>query len=558
MLKSLSISNLAVIANVTIEFEKGLNILTGETGAGKSIIIDAINLVLGDRFSKDMIRSGEARARVEALFEIDDSFSARLNDMGIESEGELLITREMTSDGKNTVRINGGLSTSAILKTVGMLLINIHGQHDSQLLLDSSKHLDILDRFAQTEQLRSRYGEVFEELKSIRKQIETLTEDSRERERKAEFLRYEAEMIENAHMEEGEYERLTELSKMMANSRKIADNAAAAYSLVYENYEGASAAELIGNALKKLEEISSFSEKIAAVRNSLSQVYYSLEDVCAELGGLSEEIDFDEETVNETERRIDELNALRKRFGNTYEEITDYYKKISDELFLLTNTEENTRKLNVLADEKEEELIKIANELSEKRKKAALKLEKNIITELADLNMPNARFSVSFTPANKFLRDGIEYVEFLISVNPGIEPGKLSKIASGGELSRVMLCISSALMGKYDVDTVIYDEIDSGVSGRAAQKIAEKLWRVSKDRQVLSVTHLPQIAAMADSHFLIEKDVSGKVAKTSVSLLDNEGRIKEIARIIGGVSINETTLSGAEDMLEQSERFKKE
>lgn len=558
MLKSLAISNLAVIAETKIEFEAGLNILTGETGAGKSIIIDAINLVLGSRASKDMIRSGEKKARVEALFYVDGNVSEAARELGIDCDDELLIVREFNTDGKNLIRINGGLATLSMLKELSDLLVNIHGQHDNQALLNPDKHIYILDAYASTEREKEEYNSCFYKLKEIREKIKSITTDALERERKTGLLSYEIECIEKAGMKKGEYEELIEKRKLMANMRRISEGTDKAYNAISGSYNGTSAIELLGKAIKETQELSVYSEKISEINQSLNQIYFSLEDASGELRSFLNESDFDDAEIDETERRIDELNDLKRRFGQSYEEINEYYIKAKEELDFLKNTEENTRKLEEELAGLKKELKSKGEALSAKRKKAARLLEKTIVSELADLNMPDAHFEAQFTMTDKFYKDGIDKVEFLLSVNPGIAPGKLSKIASGGELSRIMLCLSSALLGKYNVATMIYDEIDTGVSGRAAQKIAEKMWRVSRDRQVLSVTHLPQIAAMADSHFFIEKETGKDVTKTKVTLLDIDGRINEIARITGGVSVTDTTLDSARDMLHQSEILKRD
>ncbi len=557
MLKSLAISNLAVIAETRIDFESGLNILTGETGAGKSIIIDAINLVLGSRASKDMIRSGETKARVEAYFYIDEEVSKYAGELGIDCEDELLISREFNLDGKNTIRINGSMATLSMLRDIGEKLVNIHGQHDNQSLLNPEMHIHILDDYADTAKEKEDYNNCFSKLKHIREKLKEITTDTAEKERRYELLLYETEAIEKADIKKGEYEELLEKRKLMSNMRKITEGTEKAYNMLSGHYNGVSAAELVGKAVKELNDISSYSDKLSKMNESVNRIYFELEDLSGELKSFLSEHDFDENTIDETEKRIDELNDLRRRFGNDYDEITEYYNKAKTELEFLKNSEENTKALEKELEALKQELKKKSIILSEKRKSAAKKLEKTIISELSDLNMPNAKFEAEFKMTDKFYKDGTDKVEFLLSVNTGIAPGKLSKIASGGELSRIMLGLSSALLGKYNVSTMIYDEIDTGVSGRAAQKIAEKMWRVSKDRQVLSVTHLPQIAAMADNHFYIEKESDEKTTRTKVTLLNNEGRIKEIARITGGVSINDATLESAKDMLLQSDVLKR-
>ncbi len=557
MLKSLTISNLAVIAESKIEFESGLNILTGETGAGKSIIIDAINLVLGSRASKDMIRSGENKAKVEALFYVDEKVAEAVRETGIDCDEELLIVRELSHDGKSVIRLNGSLATLNMLKELSGNLVNIHGQHDNQALLNPEKHITILDDYADTEKEKEEYNECFIKLKETREKLKSISLNTMERERRIGLLTYETETISKAKLKKDEYEELMEKRKLMANIRRITEGSDKAYNAISGSYNGTSALELLGKALKETQELSVYSDKISEINQNLNQIYFSLEDAAAELRRIMNEAEFDEDTIDETEKRIDELNDIKRRFGQSFEEINEYYIKAKEELEFLRNTEENTRALEEELSKLKSELKQKGEKLSLKRKKGAKSLEKAIIAELSDLNMPNSQFEVNFEMTDKFYKDGIDKVEFMLSVNPGIAPGKLSKIASGGELSRIMLGLSSALVGKYNVSTMIYDEIDTGVSGRAAQKIAEKMWKVSKDRQVLSVTHLPQIAAMADNHFFIEKESSKDTTKTKVTVLDKSGRINEIARITGGVSVNDATFKSAEDMLSQSELLKR-
>lgn len=554
MLKSLSISNLAVIAETKIEFESGLNILTGETGAGKSIIIDAINLILGARTSRDIIRTGETKAKVEALFYVDENIRKELEESGIECEEELVISREIHTDGKNVIRINGSLANTSMLRAIGEKLVDIHGQHDNKMLMDSEMHIKILDDYAETDKEIKEYNDCFFRLKEVSGKIKSLTSDTEERERRISLLEYETECIRKAKLKKGEFEELSEKRKIISNFVKISEGTEKVYNLLSG---GNSILELLGKAVKEMSELAGCNSELSEIDKNINQVYYSAEELARDIAALRSDFEYTDEEIDRIEKRADELNDIKRRFGSSYEEITAFYEKAKEELDTLKNTEENTKMLEEELSRLKSELKEKGMKLSEKRKKKAKELQQVIIKELSELNMPDARFETAFSMTEKFYKDGIDKVEFLLSVNPGIAPGKLSKIASGGELSRIMLGISSALLGKYGVSTMIYDEIDTGVSGRAAQKIAEKMWRVSKDRQVLGVTHLPQIAAMADSHFHIAKEVKDNITRTGVTVLDREGRIKEIARITGGVSVNDATLVSAGDMLLQCENLKK-
>ncbi|MBE7020920.1 MAG: DNA repair protein RecN [Ruminococcaceae bacterium] len=558
MLKSLSISNVAVIKEAVIDFESGLNVLTGETGAGKSIIIDSLNLITGNRASKDIVRTGEKSARVEALFDIDDAMINTLSELGIDaSDGELLISREVSVEGKNNIRINGGLSTLAILGKIGRELINIHGQNENQELYNSDKHIKLLDNFAGCGELLEEYRAEFRDAKRISDEIKALDTDEYEKERKLELLNYEIELIENTNLKEGEYEELLEKRKIIANGKKISDNLSSAYDLIKKGYGHPSCDEQLSDAMKEIGEIASFDKGIEEIHTKITDAYYALEDVSEALRDYMNSFSFNEYEIDEIEKRIDEINELRRRFGKDYETVMAYLDKIKREAEDIILSDERILMFKKELEAKKEKLLKLSTKLTEKRKQAAEILKKDVMTHLNELNMKNALFEVLVTKEDKFTKDGVDKVEFLLSANAGMEAGKLNKIASGGELSRIMLGINCALLKTNTVPTVIYDEIDTGVSGRAAQKIAEKLWYVSGDRQVLCVTHLAQIASMADTHFLIEKQVEENTTHTKVIKMQREMRINELARIIGGAVITENTGKSAEDMLNQAEKYKK-
>ncbi len=556
MLKSLSINNVAVIEHAIIDFEGGLNILTGETGAGKSIIIDSLNLILGNRASKEIVRSNETSAKVEALFDIEKNLQVKLEEYGILAEDELLISREVNIDGKNNIRINGNLSTLSILKEIGKELINIHGQNDNQDLLNPDKHIKLLDKYAGNTELLDEYKKEFKEAQNINNKINELNIDAYEKERKLSLLTYEIETIENVNLKEGEYEELIDKRKKIANSKKISDNLSKAYDLIKKGYNGASCEELLSDSLKTVGEITSFDKELLEIHTKLNDVYYNLYDISDSLRDYMSSFMFDENEIDVIEKRIDEINDLRRRFGADYQSIMDYYEKITEEVKNINLTDENLKKLNEELTLKKKNLALLSEKLTSSRILAGKKLQKEVMLHLDELNMKNSVFEVKITKEDKFGKDGVDKVEFLISANVGMEAGKLAKIASGGELSRVMLAINCALLDTFSVPTMIYDEIDTGVSGRAAQKIAEKLYFVSKNRQVLCVTHLAQIASMADAHFLIEKNVIENSTKTKVIKMNEDEKANEIARIIGGAKITDNTILSAKDMILQSYKHK--
>ena len=447
MLKSLSISNIAVIKNAVIDFGDGLNILTGETGAGKSIIIDSINLILGNRASKDIVRTGETKAKVEALFDVDKSIYPVLEEYGIGVEdGQLLISRQISTDGNNNIRINGNLSTLLMLKDIGKELINIHGQNDNQDLLNSDKHIGILDKYAKNSELLSLYKKEYKEAQSINSKINELTMDTYEKERRLSLLTYEIEAIENVNLVKGEYEELIDKRNKFLNGKKISDNLLESYNYIKNGYNGMSSLEMLASSMKNLGEISEFDKDINEIYNLVSDIYYNLEDAGDKLRDYMSSFVINEREIEEIEKRLDEINDLRRRFGADYEAITAYYNKISKEVEEINLSDE---KLNILKSElenKKAELNKLSTELTKSRIKAAAKLKNDVMMHLKELNMPDCRFEVEIVNEQKFGKNGVDKVEFLISANPGMEMGKLSKIASGGELSRIMLAINCALL----------------------------------------------------------------------------------------------------------------
>lgn len=559
MLVSLAIHQIAVIRNVQITFDNGLNILTGETGAGKSIIIDALNMILGNRVSRNLIRTGEETASVSAVFSVPREVEAYLSENGFPCEdGELLLYREIHLSGKSSVRINGRPATASILKEIADSLVNIHGQHDNQSLMNPEKHLHLLDEFCNHEEALSAYREAYQQYREMQKELAKFQMDEEEKIRRQRMLEFEIQEIEAADLKPNEEEELIAKREILSNAQNILKNVSKAYDLLYGS---ANAYERMGDAVKCIEQASGYDSSLSQLKDDAYDLYYNMESVAESLRHYRDDFEYDESEVNEIEVRLGLINDLKRRYGGSQEQIQEYLVQAKEELSGILHLEERLSRLKAQYKGVEETLRNTATVLSESRKKGALGMEQQIMRELSDLNMPNTRFHVSFSPIETpehFTEWGKEKIEFLLSANVGQDMDKLSKVASGGELSRIMLAIKSAVFEQEGAETLIFDEIDTGVSGRAAQKIAEKLYKVSKNRQVLCVTHLPQIAAMADHHYRIEKNVIEDQTLTTVSHLTEKEQIQEIARIIGGVKITDATLENAREMLTLSGVYKGE
>ncbi len=558
MLISLTIHQIAVIRNVQIEFDDGLNVLTGETGAGKSIIIDALNMVLGNRVSKNFIRTGADKASVSAIFQIKPELEHYLSESGFPCEdGELLLYREIHTSGKSVARINGKPATAAVLKDMAEHLVNIHGQHDNHSLMNAENHLHILDEFCGNDKELEKYQTSYREYKRIERELSQLQMDEEEKARRQRMLEFEIQEIEAAALQPNEEEELLTRKHLLSNAQTILKSVTNAYELLY----GASNAfEKMGDAVKFLEQAAEYDASLTDTKDMAYDVYYNIESVAELLRQYQDRFEYDEAEAETIETRLSLIRDLKRRYGGNVEQIHSYYIQAKEELATILHLDERLIALKKQYSETAEEVKTAASILTESRKEGAKKLEQQIMQELADLNMPNTLFQVAFSFAEdvaQFHEYGQEKAEFLLSANVGQNVDKLSKIASGGELSRIMLAIKSAVFEKEGAETLIFDEIDTGVSGRAAQKIAEKLYKVSKNHQVLCVTHLPQIAAMADHHYLIEKNVTQEETLTTVCCLNRAQQAQEIARIIGGVKITDATLHHAEEMLTLSETLKK-
>ncbi|MBQ3602777.1 MAG: DNA repair protein RecN [Clostridia bacterium] len=552
MLQNLKIENVAIIESADIFFENGLNIMTGETGAGKSIIIDSINAVLGERTSRELVRTGSNKASVTALFKTENkNVSVFLDECGIEAEadGSLLISRSISADGKNVCRINACPVTVGMLKSLGRELINIHGQHDSQLLLNPESHCSFIDRMAGNEKLLEEYKAAYDKLNALKREIASLITDDEEKNRKIELLTYQIDEIENAQLTVGEMDELKAVRTLHRNSEKIISAVNAAYSLLNGFDEAQGAVQQVKMSCSQLDGVSQYYQPLEETADKLREFYYQLEDVQDSLASTVDDLEYDPQYAQAVEDRLDYLNRLSRKYGATEADMLEFCEKCKAERREIEFSDERLLQLKAEEQKQRQLVISLADELTERRLATGKAFSEKVMTELEFLDMPNVIFETDrkeIAPAE----NGADEIEFLISPNLGENPKPLAKIASGGELSRIMLAIKNVLSDKDNIETLIFDEIDTGVSGRAASKLGKKLYEVSAGRQVICVTHLAQIAAQADFHFEISKSSKDGKTYTSVTPLDRDGRKHELARIIGGgESVTQTQLDMAEEML---------
>ena len=547
MLSLLHIENIAVIECADISFDRGFNVLTGETGAGKSIVIDAISAILGERAYRDMIRTGTEGASVRAVFTNVPEFPW-FAENGVEYDPETVISREIHLDGKNICRVNGTLVNVTSLHKLGIQLINIHGQHDSAALFDEENHLAFLDAFADNGKLRASYGERYEAVAKLRWEISALTMDEGEKLRRMENLKYQIAEIEKAELEPGEDDRLEERRKVLQNAEKLSNGMETAVECLYGGEDSDGASGLLAQAEYALARLSRFSDSFAALHDRVSDLMYQVQDAAEEVRDARDSLSYSADELEQIESRLDVIHKLRRKYGTTCEDILEYLDKAKKELDEIEFADDKLERLKRNLKKAEKEAWDAALTLRENRKQAADTMSKRILSELAQLDMPRVQFACRFTET-ELAANGADAVAFYMSANAGEALKPLSRVASGGELARIMLAMKNVLAEKDQVATLIFDEVDTGVSGRAAQKVAEKLRSVAVHKQVLCVTHLPQLAALANTHLLIAKSERDGRTYTSVTPLDLEGRKRELARIIGGANITETTLKSAEEML---------
>lgn len=557
MLSVLHIENIAVIEQAEILFEGGFNVLTGETGAGKSIVIDAISAILGERTYRDVIRTGANRAFVSAIFTNIPQYDWFSENQVEFDPQELQVQREIYADGRNVCRVNGRPVSVASLKKLGGRLINIHGQHDSQQLFDEENHLTYLDAFARDEQEFEAYQQAFSAMQSVQREIQKLSMDESEKLRLVETLQYQIEEIRAANLVSGEEEQLKERRKVLQNAEKLSDALRMADEALYGGDSSDGAAGLLSNAEHALSRVSTISADMQTLHQKISDLMYSVQDAADELRAMRDDLSYSEGELEEIEERLDAIHKLKRKYGASVEDVLAYLADSEQRLDEIEFASDRIETLKKREAELQKETIRQGEILREKRLSAAQAMESRICDELHQLDMPKIRFVCEFTPQQP-MQTGLDSVRFLMSANVGENLKPLSKVASGGELARIMLAMKQVLAQQDGVPTLIFDEVDAGVSGRAAQKVAYKLWTVSKGRQVLCVTHLPQIAAMADAEYTVEKRVENERTYTSVLHLDESGRKQELARLIGGSMITETTLAGAAELLRLAEKTKKE
>ena len=552
MLSQLFIKNIAVIESASIDFENGFNVFTGETGAGKSILIDAINAVLGGRTSRDLVRTGASKAFVSAVFsDISPKVKNILEELGYDSdEDDLLISREISSEGKNICKINARPATVSALKQLSCALIDVHGQHDSAILQNPELHIGYIDAYGNTSAELLLYAESYKAMKETERAIKKISMDDSDKEARIDLLKYQIGEIESAAIEEGEEEELLALSKRIKSSENIMELVSGTVAALDGDDGSEGALEELETVIKNAQQLAEYFPDFTEISEKFKSSYYELEEFANDVKNCADELDFDPNLQNRTEKRLDEIFRLKRKYGGSVEAMFAYYNKAKNELDGIEFSEERLEKLN-----KEYAVLKKAAEekasvLTQKRLDAAKSFEHAVMNELSYLNMPNVRFSVNFEHTD-YSESGCDNIEFYIATNAGEPLKPLAKIASGGELYRIMLSIKNVLADKDEVGTLIFDEVDTGISGAAAQKVGKKLKQVSKGRQIICVTHLAQVAAFADNHLLISKATENERTFTSVTSLDKEGRICELARIMGG-EITDSLKNSAKELLEAS------
>lgn len=557
MLSNLKISDIAIIKEAAIDFDNGLNVLTGETGAGKSIIIDAINAILGERTSRELIRTGSNNAEVSAFFEnINNDVIAILNEFGLECEEDksLLLSRKISLDGKNVCKINGSNVTVSMLKKIGQALINVHGQMDNHNLLNEELHYTYIDSFAENTEILEEYLNAYNAYCTCKRRYDSLIVNESEKARKIDLLTYQVKEIEDAGIKIGEWEELEKRKKVLQNAEQLLALVNNAVEIINGNDNFSGVADMLNTASNFLVKASTFDETLNNVSDTISEMSYNITDCASELNSFLYTLDIDPNELDIIEERLDALYRLSKKYGQSETEILAFLEKAQKELEDITFSDKLKEQLEVELNEKYNVMDKASRKLSANRQKYGKIFIESVKNELMFLDMASISFKI-VQNRKAFDETGADEIHFLISANAGEEPKPLSKIASGGELSRIMLAIKNILASKDNVQTLIFDEVDTGVSGRAAQKIGIKLKEVSKNRQVLCVTHLAQIAAFADNHFLISKSESDKKTYTKVENLDNDGKIHELARIIGGIETTQTSLDVAAEMIENAKKY---
>ena len=555
MLLEISIKNFAIIEAISLNFEKGMTVLTGETGAGKSIIIDAMNMMLGARATTDVIRHGAPKAEIEGLFSVENSHALQMifDEQGIELGDEIIIRREILQNGRSVSRVNGQMVNLSVLRSIGQYLVDIHGQHDQEELMRPQLHIQMLDGFGDADflELKQAYQTNFDAYRKMRKQLLEIKKNQEEHKARIEMLEFQMAEIESASLQPGEDLKLNQERDKLLNHKHIADTLTNAYTML-DNEEFSSLAS-VRSAMNDMESLEDYDVEYREISTSLSESYYVLEDVTKRLEDIIESLDFDGNRLMQIESRLDLIHAITRKYGGNVDDVLMYFAKITEEYNLLTGNHLSSDDLEVELKKLEVSLVDLASKLASARHNLAQQLEIEIQQELKDLYMDKARFQVQFTKG-KFTREGNESVEFYISTNPGEDFKPLVKVASGGELSRLMLAIKSAFSRKEGKTSIVFDEVDTGVSGRVAQAIAQKIHKIGQHGQVLAISHLPQVIAIADYQFFIEKISNDHSTVSTVRLLTVEERVEEVAKMLAGENVTEAALSQARELLQSKEK----
>ncbi len=561
MLKELSIRNFAIIDDLTVNFSEGLTVLTGETGAGKSIIIDAVHLLAGGRASQEFIRHGASKAELTGLFIITNEqhpIYSKLEEVGIESEeGTIILRRDINEKGKSVCRINGKLVPLSILRDIGSTLIDIHGQHESQELMDERQHIHLLDYFASNEikNVKEQYVKGYQAYREFKREVAELNMDEQRIAQRIDLYQFQINELEEANLKIGEEDALLDERRRLLNFHKIFERANVAYEAISGDLKSL---DHLGNAMNALEDIVELDEHFKDSAEIVTNSFYALQDAAYQIKNVLDELEFEPDRLNEVEQRLAQYQTMKRKYGTTVEEILEYFEKIKEEIILLQNRDEIIQNNEKKLVEMEEDLNKLAQELTKIRKQSSVKLSEAIMEQLRDLHMEKAKFIVNFESLHSFDLNGKDYVSFYISTNVGEPPKSLPKIASGGELSRIMLALKTIFSSSNGVTSIIFDEVDTGVSGRVAQAIAEKIAAISIQSQVLCISHLPQVAAMADQHYYIRKQVDQNRTYTTVTNIDTTARIEEVSRMMSGSEITDLTLQHASELLKLADIRKRE
>ena len=555
MLLEISIKNFAIIESISLNFEQGMTVLTGETGAGKSIIIDAMNMMLGARATTEVIRHGAPKAEIEGLFSIESNRALEeiFDEQGLELSDEIIIRREILQNGRSISRVNGQMVNLSVLRTIGQQLVDIHGQHDQEELMRPHRHIQMLDEFGDASffELKEAYQTSFDNYRRMRKQVLDIKKNQQEHKARIEMLEFQMAEIEAANLKAGEDIALNQERDKLLNHKHIADTLTNAYSML-DNEEFSSLAN-VRSAMNDMESLEEFDPEYREISGTLSESYYVLEDITKRLESIIDDLDFDGNRLMQVESRLDLIHTITRKYGGSVDDVLEYFAKITDEYNLLTGNNLSSEDMEIELKKLEKNLVDLAGQVAQARHKIAQDLEAEIKQELQDLYMEKAQFQVRFSKG-KFSREGNESVEFYISTNPGEDFKPLVKVASGGELSRLMLAIKSAFSRKEGKTSIVFDEVDTGVSGRVAQAIAQKIHKIGQNGQVLAISHLPQVIAIADYQFFIEKISNEHSTVSTVRLLTVEERIEEVAKMLAGENVTEAALNQARELLQSKEK----